>query len=146
MKPIITVDYNGYTITTDKTLMNVHDVHKWLSERSYWVPGVTLENVSTSFENSYCIAAIADGKQVAYGRLITDYASFAYLADVYVLEEHRGKGIGKEMMRILFDQDWISQLRGVMLATRDAHDLYRQFGFTEIPNPERFMKLNKKEY
>ncbi|MCD6011403.1 MAG: family N-acetyltransferase [Flavipsychrobacter sp.] len=144
MQPV-TIDYKGYTITTDKSMMNVHDVHLWLSERSYWVPGIAFEKVKAAFDNSYCIAAIKDNRQVGYGRLVTDYAFFAYLADVYVEEEHRGKGISKAMMKILFEQDWVTQLRGVMLATKDAHDLYRQFGFSEIPNPERYMKLTLQE-
>lgn len=142
MQPL-TIDYNGYTITTDKSLMNIHEVHKWLSEKSYWSPGITFEKVKTAFDHSYCIGVLSGGAQVAYGRLITDYASFAYLADVYVLEEHRGRGLGKEMMKILMGLEWIGTLRAVMLATLDAHGLYRQFGFTEIPNPERYMKLNK---
>jgi GNAT superfamily N-acetyltransferase len=141
MEPITTA-HNGYTITTDKNLMNVNDVHKWLSEESYWVKDIAFETVKTGFDNSFCIGALLGNEQIAYGRLITDYAAFAYLADVYVKEEHRGKGICKAMMKILFEQDWVKQLRGVMLATRDAHDLYRQFGFAELPNPERFMKLN----
>lgn len=141
MQPV-TIHYQGYIITTDKALMNMHEVHKWLSEESYWVPGITLDKVKTAFNNSYCIAAIINDQQIAYGRLVTDYALFAYLADVYVMEEHRGKGIGKEMMKVLFEQDWVKQLRGVMLATKDAHTLYSQFGFTGIPDPDRYMKLS----
>jgi GNAT superfamily N-acetyltransferase len=142
MQPLI-IDYKGYTITTDKSLMNVHEVHKWLSEKSYWTPGIAFEKVKTAFDHSYCIGVLSGGTQVAFGRLITDYASFAYLADVYVLEEHRGKGLGKAMMKILMNLEWVGGLRAVMLATLDAHGLYRQFGFAEIPNPERYMKLNK---
>ena len=141
MQPI-TFDFKGYTITTDKSLLNVNAVHQWLSENSYWSPGVTFEKVKKGFDNSFGIGVLANGEQVGYGRLITDYASFAYLADVYVTEDHRGKGLGKAMMKTLFDLEWVRGLRGVMLATRDAHDLYRQFGFTELPTPERFMKLN----
>lgn len=141
MQPV-TVHYQGYTITTDKSLMNVQEVHKWLSEESYWVPGITFDKVKTAFNNSYCIAAIINNKQIAYGRLITDYSLFAYLADVYVIEEHRGKGIGKEMMSVLFEQEWVKQLRGVMLATRDAHSLYSRLGFTAVSNPDRYMKLS----
>lgn len=142
MKPI-TVTYKEYTITTDKNLMKVHDVHKWLSERSYWVKDITFEKVKMAFDNSYSIGTLYGNNQIGYGRLITDYSSFAYLADVYVQEDHRGKGICKVMMKILLEQDWVQQLRGVMLATKDAHDLYRQFGFAELPNPERYMKLTK---
>ncbi len=138
----VTINHDGYTITTDKSLMKVEDVHRWLSEESYWSKDIAFEKVKTSFDNSFCIGAVSDDKQIAFGRLITDYGAFAYLADVYVVEEHRGKGICKAMMKILFELDWVMQLRSIMLATRDAHDLYRQFGFSELPNPERYMKKN----
>lgn len=137
----MTVDYSGYTITTDKQLMNVHDVHKWLTEKAYWCEGIPLETVKTAFDNSFCIAALIDGKQVAYARLITDYAIFGYLADVYVVEAHRGKGISKKMMSLLFDLDWVKGLRGIKLATRDAHGLYRQFGFAACKNPDGIMEI-----
>lgn len=136
----ITIKHNGYTITTDKSLMDVPAIHKWLSEESYWVKDIALHNVKKSFDNSFCIGILLDNEQVGYGRLITDYASFAYMADVYVKAEHRGKGLAKMMIKIMLSQDWVMGLRGVMLGTRDAHDLYRQFGFTELPDPDRFMK------
>ena len=94
-----------------------------------------------SFDNSFCIGVIIDGKQVGYARLITDYATYAYLADVYVLEEHRGKGISKEMMSVLFDIEWVKGLRRIMLATKDAHDLYRKVGFRNSNFPERIMEI-----
>jgi GNAT superfamily N-acetyltransferase len=94
-----------------------------------------------SFHNSFCIGAIIDGRQVAYARLVTDYATFAYLADVYVLDEHRGKGISKEMIRLIFDMDWVKGLRRIMLATKDAHDLYRKVGFKSSNFPDRIMEI-----
>ena len=139
----MTVDYNGYIITTDKQLMNVHEVHKWLTEKAYWCEGIPFETVKTTFDNSFCIGVLIDGKQVAYARLITDYAVFGYLADVYVEEEHRGKGISKKMMEILFNLDWVKKLRGIKLATRDAHGLYEQFGFTACKNPGGIMEITR---
>lgn len=138
---LITVAYNDYTITTDKQLMNVHEVHEWLTEKAYWCEGIPFETVKTAFDNSYCIGALIDGRQVAYGRLITDYAVFGYLADVYVEEGHRGKGISKKMMELLFSQDWVKGLRGIRLGTRDAHGLYEQFGFTVSKNPQLIMEI-----
>ena len=116
-------------------------VHKWLSESSYWAKGIPFEKVKTSFDQSFCIGALMNDEQVGYGRLITDYTTFAYLADVYVLENHRGKGISKQMMTLLFEQDWVKGLRRIMLATSDAHGLYRQIGFTSLGHPEKLMEI-----
>ncbi len=140
MKPI-TTDYNGYIITTDKSLMKLDDIHKWLSEEAYWCKGIPFETVKTTFDNSYCIGAIINGEQVAFARLVTDYGSFGYLADVYVTEPHRGKGLSKKMMEILFGLDWVKGLRRVMLSTIHAHGLYRQFGFNECRYPDRLMEI-----
>ncbi len=116
-------------------------IHKWLSGSSYWAKGIPFEKVKTSFDHSFCIAALMNGEQIGYGRLITDYATFAYLADVYVLDGHRGKGISKQMMKLLFEQDWVKGLRRIMLATSDAHGLYLQIGFTSLGHPEKLMEI-----
>ena len=144
MEPI-SVNYNGYTITTDKSLMNVRDIHKWLCEQSYWSPNIPLDVVSRAFEHSYCIAALYNGPQIAYARLVTDYATFAYLADVYVREEHRGLGISKKMMELIFGLEWVKGLRRIMLATKGAQGLYRKYEFTECKFPERIMELTRPE-
>jgi GNAT superfamily N-acetyltransferase len=133
--------YGEYFITTDKRRMDEIAVHKWLSESSYWAKGLPFGKFKTGFDHSFCIGALMQGEQVGYGRLITDYATFAYLADVYVLESHRGKGISKQMMKLLFEQDWVKGLRRIMLATTDAHVLYRQIGFTALSNPEKLMEI-----
>jgi GNAT superfamily N-acetyltransferase len=137
----ITITYKGYQITTDKSLLRVEDVHEWLSTKSYWCEGVPFDVVKTTFDNSYCIGIVKDGRQVGYARFVTDYAVFAYLADVYVEEEHRGIGLSKKMMEILMDLDWVRGLRRVMLATKDAHDLYKQYGFDAPKIPERLMEI-----
>lgn len=137
----ITVDFKGYTISTDKTMMQPAAVHQWLSEKSYWCKHIPFDLVKQAMDNSYCIGAFKDDKQVAYGRFITDYAVFAHLADVYVEEEHRGLGIGKKMMEILTEQDWVKKLRSMTLGTLDAQGLYKQFGFSEIAFPERRMEI-----
>jgi GNAT superfamily N-acetyltransferase len=137
----ITIEHNGFVITTDKSLLKPEEVHQWLSTTSYWCKGVPYEVVKTSFDHSYCIGALKDGKQVGYARLVTDYAVFAYLADVYVVEEHRGMGISKKMMELLMNQEWVKGMRRVMLATKDAHALYTQFGFTAPADPDRLMEI-----
>jgi len=138
---LLNIKYNDYLITTDKAMMYPDDVYQWISGVSYWAKHMPYEVFKRSFDNSFCIGVIIDGKQVGYARLITDYATYAYLADVYVLEEHRGKGISKEMMSVLFDIEWVKGLRRIMLATKDAHDLYRKVGFRNSNFPERIMEI-----
>jgi len=137
----ITENYLDYIITTDKSLLQPKAIHQWLSTEAYWCKHIPYEVVKTAFDNSYTIGALKDGKQIAYARLITDYAVFGYLADVYVEEAHRGKGISKKMMELLMNLDWVKGLRKVSLATKDAHELYAQFGFTPFAHPDRMMEL-----
>jgi GNAT superfamily N-acetyltransferase len=136
-----TEHYNGYLVTTDKSLMKVSDIHRWLSEEAYWSREIPFETVRTAFENSYCIGVLDGDRQVGFGRLVTDYATFAYLADVYVEEAHRGKGLSKRMMEILFSMDWVNGLRRMMLSTIHAHELYRKYGFTACRYPDRLMEV-----
>ncbi len=140
MQPI-SFDYNGYLITTDKSQMVPADIHHWLSLESYWSKHMPEDVFMRSFENSFCIGAVKEGRQVAFARLITDYATYAYLADVFVYDDHRGKGISKIMMEILFDIDWVKGLRRIMLATKDAHELYRKVGFKNSNFPDRIMEI-----
>ena len=142
MRPV-RIEYKGYIITTDKTEMQPEAVHKWLTEESYWAKHIPFDIVKTSFDNSFCIGILKDNEQVGYGRLITDYATFAYLADVYITEPHRGIGLSKKMMEILLEQDWVKGLRKIMLATLDAHGLYAQYGFTPMVISERYMEISR---
>ncbi len=139
----LNLHYNGYLITTDKALMYPADVHQWLSTASYWAQHIPEATFRLAFDNSFAIGAIIDGKQVGYARLVTDYSTFAYLADVYVEDSHRGNGISKVMMRELFALDWVKGLRRIMLATKDAHELYKQVGFSETKFPERLMEITR---
>ncbi len=123
--------------------MDVRDIHKWLSVLSYWSPHIPFDVVNRAFEHSYCIAALFNGQQIAYARLVTDYATFAYLADVYVVEVHRGQGISKRMMELIFGMEWVRGLRRIMLATKGAQELYRKYDFTECKYPERIMELTR---
>ncbi len=137
------IQYKDVLITTDKALMYPNDVHQWLSEVSYWAKYMPHDIFILAFQNSFCIGAIKDGRQIGFGRLITDYATFAYLADVYVLEEFRGLGISKVMMEQLFGLEWVKGLRRIMLATKDAHELYRKVGFGGSKFPERIMEITR---
>lgn len=139
----IHIQYNGYVITTDKSLMQVAAVHKWLSEKSYWAKDIPLDIVKNAFDNSFCMGVLIDGKQIGYARLITDYTTVAYLKDVYIEEEHRRQGLSKKMMEILLGLNWMQKLGKVLLGTLDAHGLYKQYGFKPIAEPTRWMEISR---
>jgi GNAT superfamily N-acetyltransferase len=130
-----------YEISTDFTRFDVDAIHAFLSV-SYWSPGVPIETVRRAIENSVCVGAYLDGQQVGFARMVTDKATFAYLADVYVLEGHRGHGLSKQMLEALLHRPELQGLRRMMLVTRDAHSLYAKFGFKPLAVPERFMELH----
>lgn len=127
-------------ISTDRNRLDVDMIYGFLSE-SYWATNRPRASVQTSIDNSLCFGAYLDGKQVGFARVITDYAVFGYVADVFVHEPHRGKGIARQLLKAITDHPDIQGLRLVMLATRDAHGLYEQFGFELIPGSERVMTL-----
>lgn len=121
--------------------MDIKAIHQFLSTESYWAKGIPLETVSAALKNSFCIGLFEDGKQIGFARLITDYATFGYLADVYILKEYRGNGLSKMMMKYIMELDFVKGLRRTLLATLDAHSLYRQFGFQSPENPGRLMEI-----
>ena len=131
-----------YTITTDKNKMDVNAIHHYLAYESYWSKDIPFEIFKRSFDNSLTFGLIHSGKQVGFARVITDFATFAYLADVYVLEEHRGKGLSKWLMEIIISHPDLQGLRRWVLLTSDAHELYKKFGWKEIKNPEKYMELH----
>jgi GNAT superfamily N-acetyltransferase len=122
--------------------MDMGSIHAYLSS-AYWSPGVPFEIVERAARNSLCVGVFEGQQQVAYARAVTDRATFAYLADVYVLEAHRGQGLSKAMLNALFKHEDLQGLRRMMLATRDAHALYRRFGFTELNSPAMMMELHR---
>jgi GNAT superfamily N-acetyltransferase len=119
-------------------------VHGFLTE-SYWAEGISREVVARSIENSLCFGVFCDGKQIGFARVISDYATFAYIGDVFVLESYRGHGLGKWLMECVIGHPWLQGLRRWTLLTRDAHGLYAQFGFTPLKRPERYMELHDPE-
>jgi N-acetylglutamate synthase-like GNAT family acetyltransferase len=125
--------------------MDFDAIHHYLS-RSYWAEKIPKNVMLKAIENSLCFGVLqrednGNSKQVGFARLITDSATFAYLADVYVLEEHRSKGLSKQMMKKIVEHPQLQGLRRIMLATRDAHGLYEQFGFTPLADEKMFMQL-----
>ena len=127
-------------ITTDRTRLEVAMIHRYLSEESYWAAGIPLDVVERSIEHSLCFGAFDGAAQVGFARVITDYATFAYVADVFVLASHRGRGVSKAIMSAILGHPELQQLRRWLLVTRDAHGLYAQYAFTPLNAPERHME------
>lgn len=132
---------NGYIFSDDIHKIDALSVHEYLTVQSYWAQNVPFSTVQKSIENSLCFGIYKDTKQIGFARWITDKATFAYLADVYVLDEHRGRGLSKKLMSLMLFHPDLQGLRRYMLATRDAHGLYAQFGFKPIENPESLMAI-----
>jgi GNAT superfamily N-acetyltransferase len=133
--------FGDYIISTDKSKLDVDLVHEFLRDRSYWAAGRTREQMKNAIANSICFGVYRDGNQVGFARVVSDGATFAYVGDVFVLEEHRGKGVGRMLMETMLAYPDLQGLRRWILATRDAHGLYEQFGFTRLKFPERWMEL-----
>ncbi len=126
-------------VSTDRGRLDINLIYEFLSKRSYWAEGVPRDVVERAIENSLCFGLFEDGRQVGFARAITDYATFAYLADVFVVEACRGRGLSKFLMECIVKHPKLQNLRRWMLATKDAHSLYAKFGFTALDSPERFM-------
>jgi GNAT superfamily N-acetyltransferase len=124
----------GYELTLDQSMIEAVAAHAYLAG-SYWSQGISQATVARALANSLCVAVRHQGAQVAMARVITDRATFAYLADVYVLDAHRGKGLSKAMVAALHAHPDLQSLRRWMLMTRDAHGLYEQFGWTPLASP-----------
>ena len=129
-----------YSITTENSRLDRDVIHRFLAS-SYWAQGIPLETVSRSIENSLNFGLFKGTEQIGFARVITDRATFAYLADVFVLEEHRGQGLSKWLMESVVTHPELQGLRRWMLATRDAHKLYRKFGFENVASPDRLMEI-----
>ena len=130
----------AYEISTDRSRLDVERVHHFLSTEAYWSPGVARSPVERSIEGSICFGVYApDGQQVGFARAVTDRATFAWLADVYIESEHRGQGLGKLLVEAVLGHPELQGLRRWFLATADAHELYRRYGFGELEDIQRFM-------
>jgi GNAT superfamily N-acetyltransferase len=129
-----------YAISTDPTRLDVPAIHAFLSG-SYWSKGIPLVLVQRAIDHSLCFGLYHRDAQVGFARVVTDRATFAYLSDVYLLEAHRGQGLSKWLMQVVRAHADLQGLRRFLLATRDAHGLYRQFGFTDLAMPTRMMEV-----
>lgn len=132
---------DNFSISTDKSKLNCKAIHHFLSQ-TYWSEKIPIEIVQKSIEGSMCFGVYDNNKQVGFARMVTDNATFAYLADVFIVEEYRGKGLSKWLMEFILSHPELQGLRRILLATRDAHSLYEKFGFTPLNNPDRFMHIH----
>jgi len=132
---------DDYLISTDKALLNIDVMHSYLSKESYWAQHIPREIVEKAVANSLCFGLYCNNQQIGFARMITDTATFAYLADVFVLEAYRGKGLASWMMEVILAHPQLQGLRGILLRTRDAQELYKKFGWEEVSeeNRKRFM-------
>lgn len=137
----ITLTKNGFTLSTDPARLDVDVIHDFLTN-SYWAKGIPREVVARSIENSLCFGVYEDARQIGFARVISDFATYAYIGDVFVLESHRGRGLSKWMMEAIMSHPQLQNLRRWSLVTGDAHGLYAKFGFTPVVKPERYMELH----
>jgi GNAT superfamily N-acetyltransferase len=135
---------DNFSISTDPARLDIDAIHAYLT-RSYWAEGIPREIVAKSLEGSICFGLYAGDRQIGLARVITDKATFAYLSDVYVLEEYRGQGLSKWLMEAVRSHPELQSMRLFLLLTRDAHGLYEKFGFTRPSFPDRFMELADRE-
>jgi GNAT superfamily N-acetyltransferase len=129
-----------YTISTDHEKLNIETVHNFISTQSYWGIGRPIEVVRKSIENSLPFGIYHCEEMIGFARVVTDYATFAWIADVFVLEKHRGKGLSKWLMEVILNHPELQGFRRWVLATKDAHELYRKYGFQELKRSERWME------
>jgi GNAT superfamily N-acetyltransferase len=132
---------DGYTLSTDPAQLDIHMIHDYLSNQSYWAQGRSREVIERSVANSLCFGIYnTNSKQVGFARVVTDYATFAWLCDVFILESARGLGLAKWLVEAVVSHPSLQGLRNFILSTRDAHELYRRYaGFDSLPAPERWM-------
>jgi GNAT superfamily N-acetyltransferase len=132
----------NYVISTDNSKIDVDTIYQYLSKDSYWAKGIPKDVVEKSIRNSLCFGVYFDDEQIGFARLVTDKATFAYLADVFILPAHRGKGLSKFLMQTIHAHPELQNLRRWWLGTKDAHSLYEQFGWTRINDEvaKRFMQ------
>jgi GNAT superfamily N-acetyltransferase len=137
---IPTTNDSSFQVSTDRTRLDVPMIYRYLSENSTWAVGISRPVVESAIENSLCFGGYLDGRQVAFARVVTDYAPFGHLCDVFVIPEYRGHGYAKQMLRIVMGHPSLQGLRRFTLNTTDSHGLYAKFGFTAPQQPETIME------
>jgi len=133
MTSMVVMEMGKFLISTDRSKLDVDVIHKFLA-RSYWAEGIPRETVARSIENSLCFGVYDNANQIGFARVISDFATYAYVADVFILEPYRERGLGKELMASIMAHPDLQDLRRWSLGTRDAQGLYAQFGFEPVVN------------
>ena len=135
---------NEFIISTDKSKLDIPLIHEFLDKKSYWANGRSLATVKKSIENSLCFGIYVNDKQVGFARVVTDLAVFAWLMDVFILEEYRKQGIGKLLVKTIVEYQELQGVHRWGLGTKDAHELYKKFGFNNLSKPENIMERIRK--
>ncbi len=136
----MTTNDSSFEVSTDQSRLDIPMIYRFLSEQSSWAVGIARQLVERAIENSLCFGAYLDGRQVGFARVITDFATYAHLVDVFVVPEYRGHGYGKQLVAAVLRHPSLQRLRRFTLATTDAHSLYERFGFTTPRQPESLME------
>lgn len=129
-----------YTISTDNQRLDLAIIYDFISNQSYWGRGRRMQTVQRSLEHSLNFGIFKEARQVGFARVVTDFATFGWIADVFILEEHRGQGLAKWLIESILSHPQLQGFRRWVLATKDAHELYRKFGFKELRRPERWLE------
>jgi len=136
----MTTNDSSFQVSTDQSRLDIPMIYRFLSEQSSWAVGISRPTVERAIENSLCFGAYLDGRQIGFARVVTDFATFANMVDVFVLPEYRGRGYGKQLVAAVLRHPSLQRLRRFTLATSDAHSLYARFGFTPLSKPETLME------
>ncbi len=142
---VIEEKFEDYILTTDRSKMDVHSIHDFLSNEADWSKNIPIELVQKSINNSLNFGLFCDGRQIGFARVISDLSTIAYLGDVYILKEYQGRGLSKKLMRFILDHPNLQGLRRWILLTSTAEWLYEKYGFTKLPKPELYMELHTED-
>ncbi|MBX7041363.1 MAG: GNAT family N-acetyltransferase [Ignavibacteria bacterium] len=134
-----------YLLSTDKSMLDLKMIHEFLSTESHWAKNIPYERVKKSIENSLCFGLYHNGVQIGFARVISDYSTIAYLGDLFILKDHRGKGLSRWMLEVIMNHPDLTGLRRWILVTKDAHDVYQQYGWAMVARPENWMEIHDPE-
>lgn len=141
----LTVKKDEYLLTTDKSKLDLKMIHEFLSGESQWAKGIPFDRVKKSIENSLCFGLYYNDSQVGFARVISDFSTIAYLGDLFILREHRGKGLSRWMLEVIMGHPDLSGLRRWILVSKDAHEVYQQYGWAMVARPENWMEIHDPE-
>lgn len=132
-----------FTITTDKSKLDINVIHRYLSGESYWSKNIPIERIQKSIENALCFGVYHNDQQIGYAKVVSDFSTMAYLGDVFILETYRGQGLSKQLMETIMSHPELQNLRRWILLTADAHELYKKYGWQPIASPEKWMEIHQ---